>query len=104
VRERATEAMKELARHMSADQVVLHLYALIVRLASHDWFTSKISVCSLFPAALPKVGEAKQDDLLKTYFRLCSDDTPMVRRQAASVLGSIAEVNPVAKLFHPHGQ
>mmetsp|Transcript_55789 Transcript_55789/g.126035 ORF Transcript_55789/g.126035 Transcript_55789/m.126035 type:complete len:596 (+) Transcript_55789:102-1889(+) len=92
VREKATEALKVLAKEMSSDQVTRHLCALIGRLASHDWFTSRISSCTLFAAALPKVGSAQQDDLLKTYFRLCGDDTPMVRRQAANVLGSIAEV------------
>lgn len=92
VRESATRALTSLAQHMSTEQVSRHFCALIARLASHDWFTSRISVCSLFAAALPKVGEARQDDLMKTYFRLCGDDTPMVRRQAANVLGSIAEV------------
>lgn len=92
VREKATEALKGLARDMSSEQVMKHLCALISRLASHDWFTSRISVCNLFSAALPKVLEGKQDDFLKTYFRLCGDDTPMVRRQAANVLGSVAEV------------
>lgn len=92
VREKAIEALKELARHMSAEQVARHLCALIGRLAAHDWFTSRLSACALFAATLPRVGEGKQDDLLKTYFRLCGDDTPMVRRQAANVLGSVAEV------------
>jgi len=92
VREKATEALRKLAMEMSQEQVQRHFCALIHRLASHDWFTSRISVCSLFAAALPKVGEVKQDDLLKTYCRLCGDDTPMVRRQAANVLGSVAEV------------
>lgn len=92
VRESATKALRSLAEQMSPEQVSRHFCSLIARLASHDWYTSRISVCSLFSAALPKVGQAKQDDLLKTYFRLCSDDTPMVRRQAANVLGSVAEV------------
>eukprot|EP00435_Cladocopium_sp_Y103_P043289 s943_g12.t1 len=61
--------------------VLSHLCGLIGRLATHDWFTSRISVCSLFSAALPKVGEAKKQELLKKYYTLCGDDTPMVRRQ-----------------------
>mmetsp|Transcript_81622 Transcript_81622/g.141873 ORF Transcript_81622/g.141873 Transcript_81622/m.141873 type:complete len:596 (+) Transcript_81622:118-1905(+) len=93
VRDKATEALRDLAKQMSTEQVVQHLCALISRLATHDWFTSRISVCTLFSAAIPKVSEVKQkEELLKTYFRLCGDDTPMVRRQAANVLGSIAEV------------
>ncbi|CAK0834834.1 unnamed protein product, partial [Prorocentrum cordatum] len=40
------------------------------------------------------VSGPKQDDLFKAYARLCGDDTPMVRRQAASVLGEVASVVP----------
>jgi serine/threonine-protein phosphatase 2A regulatory subunit A len=67
---------------------------LITRLASHDWFTSRISACSLFAAAIPKVSDSNQEDLMKIYIRLCSDETPMVRRQAAQVLGEVAAVAP----------
>lgn len=91
VRESATAALQYLAEEMSAEQVSRHFCGVIARLAAHDWFTSRISVCSLFAAALPKVEKAQQDDLLKTFFRLCGDDTPMVRRQAANVLGSVAQ-------------
>lgn len=93
VREKATESLRNLSKHMAPDQTVRHMCALINRLAAHDWFTSRCTVCGLFAAALPNVQESKyRDDLLKTYVRLCGDDTPMVRRQAAHVLGSIAEV------------
>lgn len=92
VREKATNALRELAQDMSSEHVLRHLCALINRLAAHDWFTSRIAVCTLLSAALPKVEPEYKDDLLKTYVRLCGDDTPMVRRQAANVLGSIAEV------------
>mmetsp|Transcript_38602 Transcript_38602/g.106296 ORF Transcript_38602/g.106296 Transcript_38602/m.106296 type:complete len:594 (-) Transcript_38602:102-1883(-) len=92
VREKATEALKELAKQMSAEQAGRHIIALVGRLASHEWFTARISVCSLFAAALPNFSGNKQDDLLKTYMRLCGDDAPMVRRQAANVLGSVAQV------------
>eukprot|EP00931_Biecheleriopsis_adriatica_P020739 TRINITY_DN1376_c0_g1_i3.p1 TRINITY_DN1376_c0_g1~~TRINITY_DN1376_c0_g1_i3.p1 ORF type:complete len:593 (+),score=143.07 TRINITY_DN1376_c0_g1_i3:103-1881(+) len=92
VREKALEALKLICAEMSQEQVIQHLCALIARLASHDWYTSRISVCSLFSTALPKVGEPQKEELVKTYFRLCGDDTPMVRRQAANVLGGVAEV------------
>jgi len=92
VREKALEALRSIAGHMSSEQVLSHLCGLIGRLATHDWFLSRISVCSLFSAALPKVGEAKKQELLKKYYTLCGDDTPMVRRQAALALADIAEV------------
>jgi len=93
VREKATDALRELAKDMPSDVVVRHLCGLINRLAAHDFFTSRIAVCALFSAALPNVNESKhKDDLLKVYIRLCGDDTPMVRRQAANALGNVAEV------------
>lgn len=99
VRDRACEALRELIGFMSADQVSRHICALITRLVAHEWFTSRISACSLFAAAVPKVTDAKQDDMLKAYTRLCTDDAPMVRRQAANVLGGVAEaVRPGAPL------
>lgn len=92
VRDRAVEALREVTGQMSSDQVSRHVCALITRLVAHEWFTSRISACNLFVAAVPKVGDSKQDDLLKAYSRLCADDAPLVRRQAANVLGNVAEV------------
>eukprot|EP00913_Durusdinium_trenchii_P003285 g3040.t1 len=66
-------------------QVLLHLCGLIGRLATHDWFTSRISVCSLFTAALPKVGEAKKQELLKKY---C---TPGSQAKATSTIPPICK-------------
>mmetsp|Transcript_2412 Transcript_2412/g.5139 ORF Transcript_2412/g.5139 Transcript_2412/m.5139 type:complete len:591 (+) Transcript_2412:70-1842(+) len=103
VRDKATEAIRELVKQIAPEQVSRHVCALITRLATHDWFNSRISACALFSSAIPKVSEAKQDDLLKLYFRLCGDETPMVRRQAANVLGGVAEVlqsdSMLAELF-----
>mmetsp|Transcript_29538 Transcript_29538/g.75186 ORF Transcript_29538/g.75186 Transcript_29538/m.75186 type:complete len:603 (-) Transcript_29538:68-1876(-) len=99
VREKATEALKSLVKEMSQEQMVRHFCALIHRLASSESYTSRISVCSLFSAALPKVGDSKQDDLLKCYCRLCGDETPMVRRQAANVLGTVAQVVTQDSMF-----
>mmetsp|Transcript_68580 Transcript_68580/g.185262 ORF Transcript_68580/g.185262 Transcript_68580/m.185262 type:complete len:599 (-) Transcript_68580:68-1864(-) len=98
VREKAVESLKGLIREMDPEadpQVPRHVCSLLSRLAgSHDWFTSRMSACGLFAVALPKVSGPKQDDLFKAYARLCGDDTPMVRRQAASVLGEVASVVP----------
>lgn len=92
VRQKALEALRSVAGHMSSEQVLQHLCALVSRLSSHDWFTSRISSCSLFAVALSKVGEGKRTELLKKFYTLCGDDTSMVRRQAALSLADIAEV------------
>jgi serine/threonine-protein phosphatase 2A regulatory subunit A len=90
VRDRAGQAIRQLALKVNSMD---HIYELICRLAVHDWFTARMAACSIFPAALKKVSEVKRrDDLLRTYFRLCGDDTTMTRRSAAHALGDIAQV------------
>ena len=36
---------------------------MIKRLAEGDWFTSRVSACSLFAPAYPKIGSAEKKDL-----------------------------------------
>lgn len=91
VRESAVTALTALVEKMPAEQISRHFCVLIARMATHDWFTSRISACGLFAAALPKVDKVKREELLRAYVRLCQDETPMVRRQAAKVLGSVAQ-------------
>lgn len=53
------------------------------RLAGADWFTARLSVCPLFPHVYPSVSEQQKAELRKLYGVLCSDETPMVRRNSA---------------------
>lgn len=85
------------------------------RLSSGDWFTSRVSSCGyvawspcsvrsllldtlccpcrLFPVAYGKLDDASVKLQLRTQFSaLCHDETPMVRRAAASNLGKFAKV------------
>lgn len=66
--------------------------ALVQRLATGEWFTSRVSACGLFASAYRRAGQQQRADLRAMYRELCSDDTPMVRRSAASNLGKFAEV------------
>lgn len=52
-----------------------------------EWFTSRTSACGLFSVAYPKSTENTKQELRQLYRILCGDDTPMVRRAAASKLG-----------------
>jgi hypothetical protein len=60
--------------------------SLVTRLAESDWFPPKVSACSLFSDALKRTNEANKEKLLGLYVSLCKDETPMVRRAAASNL------------------
>jgi HEAT repeat len=62
------------------------------RLKTGEWFTNRVSVCGLFATAceLFATDTAVTQDLCTLFRDLCRDDTPMVRRAAASNIGSIA--------------
>ena len=62
------------------------------RLTGGDWFTSRTSACGLYAAAYPLVAPPLQDELRKLYRTLANDDTPMVRRAAATSLPKLVRV------------
>lgn len=60
------------------------------RLRQADWFTARVSVCGLFATAYPQA-DADAKELLRTMFKeLSRDETPMVRRAAATHIGAFA--------------
>lgn len=62
------------------------------RLATGEWFTSRVSAAGLFATAYPKVTPALRQELRTLFTNLCKDETPMVRRAAAQKLGGFAKV------------
>lgn len=62
------------------------------RLASGEWFTSRVSACGLFSTAYPRCTPMLKAELRQLYAQLCRDETPMVRRAAAQKLGGFAKV------------
>lgn len=101
------------------------LLAIVKRMAGSDWFTAKISSCSILPCVYQFFNTMKSNDIvsasdngmgledgggvtvedikleLRNMFRtLAEDDTPMVRRSAGKNLGRYAEA--VAQL--PYGK
>lgn len=71
---------------------VHHIFPLVRRLATGDWFTSRISACSLFATAYSRVPRERSDlriEILAMYKLLARDETPMVRRAAASNIGHV---------------
>lgn len=63
---------------------------MIERLATADWFTSRISACGLYSAVYKRASPSTQVELRNQFRQLCADDTPMVRRSAAINLGEMA--------------
>lgn len=104
VRDKAVESLCGLAARVSQvspddsrNLLVDNLFPLIQRLGNGDWFTSRISACALLSDIYTYMPDDRADireDLLSLYRALSHDETPMVRRAAAS------HIHHVAKAVH----
>lgn len=101
VRDKAVHSLKRLSTHVTESSPqdaktlhVEHMHPLVQRLASGDWFTSRISACALFATVYEQIPADHSDlrtDIIAMYQGLAHDETPMVRRAAAANLASIAK-------------
>lgn len=99
VREKAVDALCNLSMHIAKVGIdeartlhVEHFLPLLHRLATGDWFTSRISACSLVSHVylnLPDRRSELRAEVLSIFKRLAQDDTPMVRRAVASNLSPV---------------
>ena len=89
VREKAVESLNTICKILSREQVEQYFITLIERLATGDWFTSRSSAAGLFAAGYEKASTQSQDKLRHLFVQLCHDETPMVRRAAASNLAKL---------------
>ncbi len=67
---------------------------LTIRLSKADWFTSKVSGCGLYTTPYKKVSPPIQEQLRQQFGNLVRDDTPMVRRQAATHMAKFVKEMP----------
>lgn len=101
VREKAVDSLVKLARLCSSEHCEHYLVPMVKRLSSGDWFTSRSSACGLIATAYVKSAHNPviQDDLSRTYVALCRDETPMVRRSAATNLAAFVKLLPKEKVI-----
>lgn len=92
VRDKAVESLRLLSKEHSTSDLELHFEPLISRLATGEWFTSRISSCGLFSICYNRFNDKLKSELRSMFRMLCQDDTPMVRRAAAAKLGEFAQV------------
>lgn len=90
MRDKAVEAIGKIGAVLAESAVSQHLFPLIKRLATGDWFTSRVSSAALFAVAYPAAPVALKTELRALHLTLCHDETPMVRRAAAANLGKFA--------------
>lgn len=90
----AVESLNKICADLSPEQVEEHFIPLTLRLSKADWFTSKVSGCGLFTAPYSKVSPSSQEQLRQQFGLLVHDETPMVRRQAATNLSKFVKEMP----------
>jgi len=91
IREKAIEALSTIAER-APSIVPEHIVIVLQRLTSADWFTPRVSACSLFASVYPHALDMQKSQMRQWYGVLCSDDTPMVRRAAALHLQNLVAV------------
>ncbi|PRP84552.1 phosphoprotein phosphatase A [Planoprotostelium fungivorum] len=97
VREKAVESLNKIAEVIPAETFKDTFVLLVKRLASGDWFTSKTSAAGLFAVAYRRSGDDQKKELRRPpshpssslFFQLAKDETPMVRRAAATHFGAL---------------
>jgi serine/threonine-protein phosphatase 2A regulatory subunit A len=92
----AVESLNKICGELSSQQVEEYFIPLTIRLSKADWFTSKVSGCGLFTAPYSKVSPPIQEQLRQQFGQLVHDDTPMVRRQAATHMAKFVREMPAA--------
>lgn len=91
---KAVESLTKICEQLSQEQVEQYFIPLTLRLSKADWFTSKISATGLFYCPYTKASPPFQEGLRQQFGQLVHDDTPMVRRQAASNLARFVKAMP----------
>ena len=92
VRNKAVEGLCALGATMQSNHHQQHFVPMLRRLATNDWFTSRIAAAGLFSTTYPKVDAPSKAEYVGLFSALCRDDTPMVRRAAAQALSGFAAV------------
>ncbi|VDK38133.1 unnamed protein product [Taenia asiatica] len=90
VREKAVQSLRLLAREHTDKDLQEQVFPLLRRLAAGDWFSSRASACGLFAVVYGRLDASSRQEVLSLAQSLTNDDTPMVRRALAAVLGELA--------------
>ena len=63
VRDKAVDSLRTIAAQHSTADLETHFVPLVKRLATGDWFTSRMSVCGLFSVCYPRVSAGIKAEL-----------------------------------------
>ena len=88
VRQSAVEGLRKLVPSFSEEQVQKNLIPMVINISNIEAFQWKVSACYLIRICYPKAGKEKEK-LVNLYFKLCEDDTPIIKRTAAKEFGPL---------------
>jgi len=91
VREQCVESMRDLVKFFNDDQIQKDIVSLIMTISSQEYFTGKVSSCFLIRMCYEKSGKEKEK-LRNLYYKLCDDETPLIKRSAAKEFGPLCMV------------
>lgn len=91
VREQTVEGMRDIIKLLSEDQIQKDVMNLINYISSQDFFQGKVSAGYLIRMCYEKAGKEKEK-LKNLYFKLCDDETPLIKRTAAKEFGPLCMV------------
>ena len=87
IREAAVASLTKMAR-LGGDSS----QAILMRLFKADWFSQKLSACGLAASVYPNVSVDNKGQIRALYLACANDETPMVKRAAATHLCEMIEV------------
>ena len=88
VRESTVEGLRKLVPSFTDEQVQKDLIPMVVNISNGEAFQFKVSACYLIRICYPKA-EKEKEKLVNLYFKLCDDDTPIIKRTAAKEFGPL---------------
>ncbi len=92
VRQATLSAVETVANAMSDADIEQHYMPFVLRLATKEWYTARITAAGLFHFAYKRLEEGSHRPFRSTFLRLCVDDSPVVRRHTMMFIGKMAAV------------
>ncbi|ETV93220.1 hypothetical protein H310_12816 [Aphanomyces invadans] len=92
VRDTACKSMCKVVRQMTPEHISEHFVAVVRRLVTREWYTSRIAASGLFQVCYDQLNPATQAEMRSMFIQLCRDDLPLVRKAAAAALGGFASM------------
>ncbi|KAG7888741.1 hypothetical protein KL936_003128 [Ogataea polymorpha] len=92
VRDKAVDSLNAISEELDETQILQEFIPLIQRLAKERWFSLHIAATGLFKSVVVRVPSETRLELLNLYHELIQDDSPMVRKAAATHLPKLIDI------------